>query len=97
MKSCGVTSSPRKMHSLEFWDDLFAVTSSPNIYEELVNEDIKRCNSKFVTEVLPVWNGCIQNNPLLPLKNLDQGVKVQNLCPMASAQSVVIEGYFNFV
>lgn len=66
-------------------------------YEELVKEGIKKKYiNKFVTEVLPVWNGCTKNDPLLPLKNLDQGVKVENLRPMASAQSVVIEGYLNF-
>lgn len=66
-------------------------------YEDLVKEGIKKKYiNKFVTEVLPVWNGCTKNDPLLPLKNLDQGVKVENLRPMASAQSVVIEGYLNF-
>ncbi|GAU11120.1 hypothetical protein TSUD_197440 [Trifolium subterraneum] len=66
-------------------------------YEELVKEGIeKKYINKFVTEILPVWNGCTQNDPLLQLKNLDQGVKVENLRSMASAQSVVVEGYLNF-
>ncbi|CAL5198844.1 unnamed protein product [Lathyrus oleraceus] len=66
-------------------------------HEELVKEGIKKKYiNKFVTEILPIWNGCNQNDPLLPFKNLDQGVKVENLRPMASAQSVVIEGYLNF-
>ncbi|XP_058754606.1 riboflavin biosynthesis protein PYRD, chloroplastic-like [Vicia villosa] len=66
-------------------------------HEELVKEGIKKKYiNKFVTEILPVWSGCNQNDSLLPFKNLDQGVKVENLRPMASAQSVVIEGYLNF-
>ncbi|CAI8610595.1 unnamed protein product [Vicia faba] len=66
-------------------------------YQELVKEGIKKKYiNKFVTEILPLWNGCNQNDPLSPFKNLDQGVKVENLRPMASAQSVVIEGYLNF-
>ncbi|XP_058733005.1 riboflavin biosynthesis protein PYRD, chloroplastic-like [Vicia villosa] len=66
-------------------------------HEELVKEGVKKKYiNKFVTEILPVWDGCNQNDPLLPFKNLDQGVKVENLRPMASAQSVVIEGYLNF-
>jgi diaminohydroxyphosphoribosylaminopyrimidine deaminase/5-amino-6-(5-phosphoribosylamino)uracil reductase len=67
-----------------------------NEYEELVKEGIKKKYiNKFVTEILPVWNGCTQNDPLLQLKNLDQGVKVEILRSMASAQSVVVEGYLN--
>ncbi|CAJ2634364.1 unnamed protein product [Trifolium pratense] len=66
-------------------------------YEELVKEGIeKKYINKFVTEILPVWKGCTQNDTLLQLKNLDQGVKVGYLRPMASAQSVVVEGYLNF-
>ncbi|XP_004508295.1 riboflavin biosynthesis protein PYRD, chloroplastic [Cicer arietinum] len=68
-----------------------------NEYEELVKEGIeKKYINKFVTEILPVWNGCNQNDPLLPLKNLDHRVKVANLRSVASAQSVIIEGYLNF-
>ncbi|KAK2412005.1 Cytidine/deoxycytidylate deaminase family protein [Trifolium repens] len=67
-----------------------------NEYEELVKEGIKKKYiNKFVTEILPVWNGCTQNDPLLQLKNLDQGVKVENLRSMVSAQSVVVEGCLN--
>ncbi|KAL5064884.1 hypothetical protein RYX36_026621 [Vicia faba] len=66
-------------------------------HEELVKEGFKKKYiNKFVTEILPVWNGCNQNDPLLPFKNLDQGVKVESLRPIASAQSVIIEGYLNF-
>jgi diaminohydroxyphosphoribosylaminopyrimidine deaminase/5-amino-6-(5-phosphoribosylamino)uracil reductase len=65
-------------------------------YEELVKEGIKKKYiNKFVTEILPVWNGCTQNDPLLQLKNLDQGVKVENLRSMVSAQSVIVEGCLN--
>ncbi|XP_061373550.1 riboflavin biosynthesis protein PYRD, chloroplastic [Gastrolobium bilobum] len=66
-------------------------------FEELVKEGIKKKYiNKFVTEVLPVWNGCAETDPLLTLKNLEQGVKVVNLQSKASDQSVVIEGYFEF-
>ncbi|CAI8610597.1 unnamed protein product [Vicia faba] len=66
-------------------------------YQELVKEGIKKKYiNKFVTEILPLWNGCNQYDPLLPFKNIDQGVKLENLRPLASAQSVVIEGYLNF-
>ncbi|KAL5065383.1 hypothetical protein RYX36_027120 [Vicia faba] len=66
-------------------------------YQELVKEGIKKKYiNKFVTKILPLWNGCNQNDPLLPFKNIDQGVKLENLRPMASTQSVVIEVYLNF-
>ena len=49
---------------------------------------------KFVTEILPVWDGLAEPDPLQTLKSSEQGLKVVNLKSMASDQSVVIEGYF---
>lgn len=66
-------------------------------FEELVKEGIKKKHiNKFVTEILPVWNGCAETNVLLPLNNSEQGAKVVNLQSKASSQSVVIEGNLNF-
>lgn len=66
-------------------------------FEELVKEGIKKKHiNKFVTEILPVWNGCAETNLLLLLKNSEQGAKVVNLQSKASSQSVVIEGNLNF-
>ncbi|KAJ1385592.1 Riboflavin biosynthesis protein RibD [Sesbania bispinosa] len=68
-----------------------------NGFEELVKEGIKKKYfNKFVTEIFPIWNGCAEADPLLPLKNLEQGVEVENLRSKASSQSVVVEGYFKF-
>ncbi|KAK7247111.1 hypothetical protein RIF29_41988 [Crotalaria pallida] len=67
-----------------------------NEFEDLVTEGIKkRYINKFVTEVLPIWNGCAETDPLKPLKSLEQ-VKVVNLQSKASDQSIVVEGYFKF-
>ena len=64
-------------------------------FEELVKEGIKKNYiNKFVTEILPVWNGHTEPDPLHTLKSLEQGTEVVNLKSKASDKSVVIEGYF---
>ncbi|XP_054781632.1 riboflavin biosynthesis protein PYRD, chloroplastic isoform X2 [Prosopis cineraria] len=66
-------------------------------FEELVKEGVeKKYFNKFVTEILPVWNGSVEMDPPKPLKSLKQGVKVINLQSKALDQSVVIEGYCRF-
>lgn len=66
-------------------------------FEELVKEGIKKKYiNKFVAEILPVWNGHAETDPLLPSKILEQGLQVVNLQSKVSDQSVVIEGYFKF-
>ncbi|CAL0315088.1 unnamed protein product [Lupinus luteus] len=66
-------------------------------FEDLVKEGIKkRYINKFVTEILPVWNGFAETDPLMPLKSIEQGVKVVNLQSKASDQSIVFEGYLKF-
>ncbi|XP_027351369.1 riboflavin biosynthesis protein PYRD, chloroplastic-like [Abrus precatorius] len=66
-------------------------------FEELAKEGIeKKYFNKFVTEILPVWNGCSKMDSLMPLKSLKQGIEVINLQSKASDQSVVLEGYFKF-
>ncbi|KAK7340248.1 hypothetical protein VNO77_20947 [Canavalia gladiata] len=66
-------------------------------FEELIKEGIEKkyCN-KFVTEILPVWNGSSKMYPLMPLKSLKKGIEVINLQSKASDQSVVLEGYFKY-
>ncbi|RDX74900.1 Riboflavin biosynthesis protein PYRD, chloroplastic [Mucuna pruriens] len=76
---------------------LLDIRGSFGQFEELVKEGIKKNYiNKFVTEILPVWNGRTEADPLQTLKSLEQGVKVVNLKSKASDQSVVIEGYFKF-
>ncbi|TKY63910.1 Riboflavin biosynthesis protein PYRD [Spatholobus suberectus] len=76
---------------------LLDVRGSFSEFEELVKEGIKKNYiNKFITEILPVWNGCTEPDPLQTLKSLEQGVEVVNLKSKASDQSVVIEGYFKF-
>ena len=66
-------------------------------FEELVKEGIrKKYINKFVTEILPVWNGHGETDPLMQIKSLQQGVQVVNLRSKASDQNVTIEGYFKF-
>ncbi|KAJ1408619.1 Riboflavin biosynthesis protein RibD [Sesbania bispinosa] len=66
-------------------------------FEELIKEGIeKKYFNKFVTEILPVWNGCANMDPIMPLKSLKQGIKVIILQSKTSGQSVVLEGYFKF-
>lgn len=63
-------------------------------FEDLIREGIeKKYINKFVTEILPVWNGS-KMDPLMRLKSLEHGVKVVNLQSKVSDQSVVIQGYF---
>ncbi|KAE9615587.1 putative diaminohydroxyphosphoribosylaminopyrimidine deaminase [Lupinus albus] len=67
-----------------------------SVFEDLVKKGIKkRYINKFVTEFLPVWNGCAQTDPLMPLKKLEH-VKVVNLQSKVSDQSVVVEGCFKY-
>ncbi|KAF7844276.1 riboflavin biosynthesis protein PYRD, chloroplastic-like [Senna tora] len=64
-------------------------------FEDLIKEGIeKKYINKFVVEILPVWNGSVKTESLIPLKSLEQAVKVVNLQCKESNQSVVIEGYF---
>ncbi|XP_019456504.1 PREDICTED: riboflavin biosynthesis protein PYRD, chloroplastic-like isoform X2 [Lupinus angustifolius] len=66
-------------------------------FEDLVKEGIqKRYINKFVTEILPIWNGFAETDPLMPLKSIEQGIKVVNLQTKASNQSIVFEGYLKF-
>ncbi|KAI9089969.1 hypothetical protein K1719_028939 [Acacia pycnantha] len=66
-------------------------------FEGLVKEGIqKKYFNKFVTEILPIWNGSVKMDPLKPLTSLEQGIKVINLQSKSLDQSVVIEGYFKF-
>lgn len=74
---------------------LLDIRGSFGEFEELVKEGIKKNYiNKFVTEILPVWDGLAEPDPLQTLKSSEQGLKVVNLKSMASDQSVVIEGYF---
>ncbi|KAK7319651.1 hypothetical protein RJT34_04374 [Clitoria ternatea] len=74
---------------------LLDIRGSISEFEELVKEGIKNNYiNKFDAEILPVWNGCGEPDPLQTLKRLEQGVKVENLQSKASNQSVVVEGYF---
>ncbi|MED6173771.1 hypothetical protein PIB30_062763 [Stylosanthes scabra] len=66
-------------------------------YEELVKEGIQKKNiSKFVTEILPIWNRGSETDPLIPVKSLDQGIQVEKLKSKGSDQNVIIEGHFKF-
>lgn len=76
---------------------LLDMRGSLSEFEDLLKEGIKKKYfNKFVTEILPVWNGCAETDPLLPLKSIEQGVKVVNLQSKASDQGVIIEGYLKF-
>ncbi|XP_020210649.1 riboflavin biosynthesis protein PYRD, chloroplastic [Cajanus cajan] len=76
---------------------LLDIRGSFSEFEELVKEGIKKNYiNKFVTEILPFWNGCAEPDPLQTMKSLELGVKVVNLKSRASDQSVVIEGCFKF-
>ncbi|KAL2335959.1 hypothetical protein Fmac_010405 [Flemingia macrophylla] len=77
---------------------LLDIRGSLNEFEELVKEGIKKNYiNKFVTEILPIWNGCAEEPDLLKtLKSSEQGVKVVNLKSGASDKSIVIEGYLKF-
>ncbi|MED6126368.1 hypothetical protein PIB30_077683 [Stylosanthes scabra] len=66
-------------------------------YEELVKEGIQKKNiSKFVTEILPIWNRGSEIDLLIPVKSLDQVIQVENLKSKGSDQNVIIEGHFKF-
>ncbi|KAG5009206.1 hypothetical protein AAZX31_07G068800 [Glycine max] len=74
---------------------LLDIRGSFGEFEDLVKEGIKKNYiNKFVTEILPVWNGHTEPDPLHTLKSLEQGAEVVNLKSKASDKSVVIEGYF---
>ncbi|XP_027334537.1 riboflavin biosynthesis protein PYRD, chloroplastic-like isoform X2 [Abrus precatorius] len=76
---------------------LLDIRGSFSELEELVKEGIKKNYiNKFVTEILPLWNGCAEPDPLQRLKSLEKRVEVVNLQSKASGQSVVIEGNFKF-
>ncbi|KAI4355058.1 hypothetical protein L6164_003871 [Bauhinia variegata] len=66
-------------------------------FEELIKEGMeKKYFNKFVTEILPAWNGCAKEDSAMTLKSLGQGLEVTNLLSKSSHGSVVIEGYFKF-
>ncbi|KAK4849132.1 hypothetical protein QYF36_021182 [Acer negundo] len=62
--------------------------------EMLLKEGIeKNLVQKIVVEVLPLWDESDGRNTLCVLKSLGKGLKLKNLQPNMSSQSIVLEGY----
>lgn len=48
---------------------------------------------KIMVEVLPIWSESDGGNPHALLNSLGKGLRVKNLQPKMSSQSIVLEGY----
>lgn len=64
-------------------------------FEELVNDCLEQnLLQKVVIEVLPLWDGSIEERVPIALKNIGQRLRLKNLTSRHSDKSVVLEGYF---